>query len=175
VGQLDYLACSSVALPESPTTGSLEFEAYRADQQTRLARVVESTYSDTMDCPELNGLRDTRDVLDGYRHANQFRPDCWWFVLHRKEDIGCLLLAEHAEHNQIELVYMGLVPWVRGHGWGRILVRHAQWMCRQLGRARVVLAVDSRNEPALEIYSSAGFLICDQRQLLIKTLRGRFR
>ena len=47
------------------------------------------------------------------------------------------LLADHPEHDQAELMYMGIVPEVRGHGWGGQITRYAQWMIGQVPRERV--------------------------------------
>ena len=39
-----------------------------------------------------------------------------------------LLLADHPKARHWELMYMGLVPEVRGRGWGRQIARYAQWL-----------------------------------------------
>jgi GNAT superfamily N-acetyltransferase len=64
---------------------------------------------------------------------------------------------------------MGLVESVRGRGFGLQVVRHAQWLCRQEGRDRLVLAVDRRNAPARRIYMSCGFWRWDERQVLLRS------
>ena len=53
---------------------------------------------------------------------------------------------------------MGLVPGGRGQGWGTDLARYVQWLAREAGAARLVLAVDVRNDAALEVYAAAGFV-----------------
>jgi ribosomal protein S18 acetylase RimI-like enzyme len=67
-----------------------------------------------------------------------------------------------------ELVYMGLLPIVRGSALGLQVVRHAQWLARLAGSSRLVLAVDSRNEPALRCYERAGFLEWERRAVHLK-------
>lgn len=170
-GDLDYMVCMSTAFPKSLPVTPLQFEPYRAQLQDRLIRVVEQTYRETKDCPELNGMRETRDVLNGYRQAGPFEPDQWLLVRHRQSDVGCLLLTDHAEHDQVELIYMGLVPAVRGRGWGGILVEQAQWIARRRNRPRIVLAVDHGNWPGRAIYAAAGFASYDQRRVFVKDLR----
>ena len=133
VGQLDYMLCGSTTFPSQPASCELDFQPYRLGLRSRLAEVMEQTYQQTMDCPDLDGLRNVQDVLDGYRHTGQFHPDRWLLVRHQQTDVGCLLLADHPEHGQLELVYMGLVPGVRGRGWGHFLVQHCAVGCRQPG------------------------------------------
>jgi ribosomal protein S18 acetylase RimI-like enzyme len=89
---------------------------------------------------------------------------------HAHQDVGCLLLAEHTGSASWELVYMGLLPEARGMGFGTSLVRYAQWLTGRAGYARLVLAVDASNGPAISCYSEAGFLAWDRRSVLLKVL-----
>jgi len=148
--------------------GSLEFEPFRSDQRSRLAALVERTYLHSLDIPMLDGLRRIDDVLEGYHRTGVFSPDRWLFVRAKGRDVGCLLLADHPQDDQWELVYMGLVPEVRGRGWGTILVHHAQRLALQAGRARLTLAVDAHNDPAVTIYSRLGFVEWLQRTVILK-------
>ncbi len=91
---------------------------------------------------------------------------------HSQRDIGCLLLADHPESNQWELVYMGLVPEARGRGWGAKIARHAQWEAQRAGRERLVLAVDAANRPAVAMYQQAGLFAWDRRVVLLRVLTG---
>ena len=94
------------------------------------------SYEGTLDCPALNGVRDLPDVLASYRACGEFDPAERWFIACRGErDVGCLLLADHPDADQWEIVYVGLVPEERGRGSGLALTRHAQWLARQAGRA----------------------------------------
>jgi RimJ/RimL family protein N-acetyltransferase len=43
------------------------------------------------------------------------------------------------------------------------MVRYAQWRAGQAGRARLVLAVDAANGPAIRLYAAAGFQAWDRR------------
>jgi ribosomal protein S18 acetylase RimI-like enzyme len=79
-------------------------------------------------------------------------------------------LADHPQEENWELVYMGLVPSARGNGWGREVVRHAQWLTRQAGRPRLVLAVDAANHPAVAMYTCAGFRAWGRRRVYLKAL-----
>ena len=128
---------------------SISLERYEGPQKERLVRLVERTYQDTLDCPTLNGVRSIADVVEGYRSigrrcvglAGRSLPD-------KSQDVGCLLLAEHPAHSNLEVVYVGVTPEHRGHGFGVALTRDAQWIARERGLDRVVLAVDAANSPA---------------------------
>jgi ribosomal protein S18 acetylase RimI-like enzyme len=148
----------------------LEFETYSEDQRSRLGEVIQRTYIETLDCPQLGGVRDMDDVLDGYQATGTFDPKRWLFLRSDSQDVGCLLLAAHPDVPQWELVYLGLVPEARGRGWGLEATRYAQWLARLADQPRVVLAVDALNAPALAMYAAAGFVAWDRRSVFLRTL-----
>jgi ribosomal protein S18 acetylase RimI-like enzyme len=156
--------------PDSLRTSDLEYEPYAPRHRERLLRVIEASYVDTLDIPVMNGLRSIDDVLEGYARSGVHDPRLWLFVRHSGQDVGCLLLTDHSSHGQCELVYMGLTPAARGHGWGAHLARHAQWLTRLMGRARLVLAVDAANEPAIATYTRTGFFEWARRSVFLKAL-----
>jgi ribosomal protein S18 acetylase RimI-like enzyme len=119
-----------------------------------MARVVERTYTGSLDCRAIDGVRRVEDVLTGYQGTGKFDPDLWLLARHEGADVGCLLLAPGAAW---ELVYLGVVPEARSRGFGTSMVRHAQWLAKQAGCERMTLAVDAANEPAIRVYSAAGF------------------
>ncbi len=165
-----YLLCPQSEMPAERPAGPLEFEPFDPDQQDRLAQLVEATYADTLDCPMLNGLRSMDDTLTGYQSTGVFDPQRWLLVRHEGRDVGCLLLADHPPHDNWELVYMGLVPSARGNRWGQAVVRQAQWLTRQAGRQRLVLAVDAANHPAVAMYTAVGFRTFGRRRVYLKSL-----
>ena len=168
LAKLLYLVSPEVEFPSHRPPGPLDFQEYSAANHGRLAGVVEATYDQTLDCPRLNGVRRIEDVLAGYRATGAFDPRRWLIVRHDKRDAGCLLLADHPEDGNYELVYMGLAASARGRGWGAHIARQAQWRTRQAGRARLVLAVDAANQPALRIYTAVGFRAWDRRSAYVK-------
>jgi ribosomal protein S18 acetylase RimI-like enzyme len=165
---LYYMAVLAADFPESPPKGPFAFEPYALDQRPRMMGVLAATYEGSRDCPVLDGLRSMDDTIDGYQGTGVFSPDRWFFVRHEGCDVGCLLLADHPQDNQLELVYMGLVPSVRGHGWGVQVARYAQWRTRQDQRARLVVAVDAANAPAVAMYSKAGYFTWQQRRVYLR-------
>ena len=144
------------------------FESYSANNRGRFVRTIEATYEGTRDCADLEHAHSGEDVLDGYRSIGDFDPCRWLLVRHEDRDVGCLFLADHARHDNMELLYLGLISAARGHGWGRQVARHAQWMARLAGRARLVLAVDAANRPAVQTYTAVDFQAWQQRRLYVR-------
>ncbi|HEV2971367.1 MAG TPA: GNAT family N-acetyltransferase [Pirellulales bacterium] len=170
IADLLYLVSPASSFPSDAPSDGLEFESFSAGSVARFEAVVERTYLATCDCPRMNGVRPIQEVLEGYRGVGQFDPANWLLVRHGARDVGCLLLANHAEHQLWELVYMGIVPEARGEGFGVAATRHAQWLAGQAGAERLVLAVDAANEPALRGYAAAGFVGWDRRNVWLKRL-----
>jgi len=165
-----FLVCGPDQFPDVHPGHQLQFEAYGPENHVQLIDLVERSYVGTLDCPRLNGIRDTADVLDGYRQTGVFDPSRWLLALEGQQHVGCLLLTEHAPESQWEIVYVALVPEVRGRGLGRLLIRHAQWLAATANCPRLVLAVDAANEPALRAYAECGFVAWDRRSVFLSVL-----
>lgn len=129
----------------------------------RFATTIERTYTGTLDCPELNGCRSGTEALKGHQLSGKFDPSRWLLLRFRGQDVGLLLLTEHAEEQVWEVVYCGLVPEARGHGLGRQLLLEGMHLARQGNALELVLAVDERNKPAIRLYEALGFEQFDQR------------
>ena len=119
---------------------------------------MDRSYVDTLDCPELCGLRETSDVLDSHRATGHWNPDLWWIVELDGRPAGCLLLSHCPEQSSVELVYLGLAPELRGRGVAHRLLTTALPRLAGLGATHVACAVDTRNAPALKLYESLGFV-----------------
>lgn len=145
----------------------LRFTVPSAEQ---LADVMERSYVATLDCPALNGVRTHAEVLEGYREIGEYWPEAWLLAWRGEQPVGCLILADHPIANQCELVYMGLVPEARGKRLGRALVRQAQELIGKRRRARLVLAVDLDNRPAIQLYEKQGFQPWDERDVFVRIL-----
>lgn len=169
LADLLYLSCEAERFPvQPPTNGELQFVVYDDTQEQRLIDVVERTYEGTLDCRGLNGLRRMKDVIAGYRETGTFSPENWLLAASGGRDVGVVLLANHPQARHWELMYMGLVPEARGQGWGHQIARQAQWLARCAGVARIVLAVDIVNRPALAMYERAGFAAWDRRSVFVR-------
>ena len=170
-GDLLYMSAEAESFPSEQPRLEFHLESSSPANHARLIRLLDATYRGSLDCPLVDGLRDTADVLAGYRAVGQFRPELWLLAHGDGRDVACLLLADHPTQDQFEIVYVGVVPECRGRGWGLALTRHAQWLARQAGKSRVVLAVDAANAPAIAAYGAAGFVAWDRRSILVRSFR----
>lgn len=170
LAELIYLVSEERVFPRDAPVAALEFEASAPETRERLIRTLEATYEGTLDCPQLNGVRTNEEVLEGYRETGVFDPTRWLIARHQEQDVGCLLLADHPEDLSWELVYMGLIPSARGHGWGLEIARHAQWLTKQAGRPRLTVGVDAANLPAIRMYRAAGFEEWERRIVYLKII-----
>lgn len=122
-----------------------------------LELALDGSYNDTLDCPELCGLRPTRDVIASHMATGSFDPKRWWLLHVNGEPAGCCLLNHCPSTASVELVYLGLAPRARGMGVGIRLLEHALAHLDVKGVREITCAVDTRNEPALKLYRSLGF------------------
>lgn len=155
-------------LPDRAEAG-LETVAY--DPRTnrgRFAEVIEQTYIGSLDCPELKGFRTGEEALAGHEAAGEFHPSRWKIYRAGSRDVGVLLLTDQPEQRAWEVVYMGIIPEARGRGTGRAMLLCGLHEAREAGRDSVLLAVDSRNDPAIKLYRELGF-----RDVAVRAVHGR--
>ena len=153
-----------------------------------MVELLNSTYVDTLDCPELCGLRDTRDILESHKATGVFEPTLWWILYQGDQPVGCCLFNKCPEQRTVELVYLGLAPAVRGRGFAKRLLEHAMQTVRMGpgglsgsgassitgpmsgGLWSVTCAVDTRNVPAQKLYQRAGFVPFATRLAFIRAV-----
>ncbi len=157
-----YMECNVQQSPGDAEAGGqaradVQWSSYQADGEESIGRLIERTYVGTLDCPELEGRRTWRDVVDSHKGSGQFDPQGWQIAICNGERAGLALVNRVAGREACELVYMGVVPEFRGRGLGRLLVERAKRSAAELGCGLLTLAVDERNEPALRVYQEAGF------------------
>lgn len=135
----------------------LEFHPFQEMPWDLWCQLVEETYIATLDVPILNGVRSVEQTLRGYAVGHNMETSLpWWSVHADGVPIGCLILTP-LPHFDCELTYLGLVPSARGHRYSpEIMDFVSRWMVEH-HKARIVLAVDSKNAPALHLYESFGF------------------
>ncbi len=143
-------------------------EPYGEDRDDELIAILEASYEDTLDCPGLRGLRQTRDILAGHKGTGSFEPSLWTLMRVKGRPAGALLLNPSPQQKSIELVYLGLAPFARGRGLGALLLRHGFEMLGGRSERTMTLAVDERNAPALALYKRAGFRKVLRRIALIR-------
>jgi ribosomal protein S18 acetylase RimI-like enzyme len=141
-------------------------------EMDRFGRALDASYVDTLDCPGLCGLRDTRDVLEGHLSTGTFVPELWTVVSFRGRPAGVALFSPIPERRVIELIYIGIAPEVRGGGLGRRLMLHAFRQLAGRPERAISLAVDESNVPALGLYDRLRFQRTARRVALIRSTRG---
>jgi len=135
-----------------------------------LLTALDASYEQTLDCPELCGLRETADVLDSHRATGEFDPSMWFVVYAGPEPAGCMLLSRCEDQGSVELVYLGLGPKLRGLGLGSQLMGLGVRVSASTGLGELACAVDTRNTPALRVYRQAGFTQFGVRRAMVKPL-----
>ena len=192
IATLDYLSGEHAANNQDsdqnqPPANPLQFHPVLWNEPSdfdAFAKLVESTYADTLDCPRLGEYRTATETLRAYQAGPAYAPTLW-FRITASEDpsdspIGCLILAQHGDSspNQdngdqakgkgkadqdisdsepvVEIVYMGIAPGARGQGYGKLLVDRAFAAVTNAGGTKVILGVDRENPPARAIYDRMG-------------------
>lgn len=176
LGDLAYLRrpiprSGGVQTPRWPDGVSIRRMRNSEEDMVLLSTALERTYEETLDCPELCGLRQVEDVLESHRSVGVFDPGMWWLVMAGSEPEGCMLFSACPEQNAVELVYLGISPRLRGKGLGaKLLMMGVQSLT---GRPERVLtcAVDTRNTPAMALYRRCGFQRFGVRVPLVLSLR----
>ena len=142
VMQLRRVASAIETIPLPDHLSLVPYPDVRADE---FLHTLMSALRDSRDCPEMQGLLSTEDVLEGYRES---APDTsrWSLALISGKPVGVMILGVG------ELHFIGVVPEERGRGIGTALVRLA---CSQY--TELSLIVDERNEPAIRMYTALGF------------------
>jgi ribosomal protein S18 acetylase RimI-like enzyme len=134
--------------------------------------LFERTFEKTNDFPKLAAIAPAAEVLRSYQTDTGYRPDLWFFVQAEQEkaceNVGCLILMDHPEFEQLELTYLGLLPEHRGRKYASPIVQHAQRIARKLGRRMVTVSVDSQNQAALRVYGRCGFQFWSKKSLYLK-------
>lgn len=183
-GQLSYIRTAlphpAQALPMGAWPAGVEVVSVKELAQSRgigerspeidriLIKALERSYIDTLDCPELCGLRETGDVLESHRSTGVCDPSLWFVVLFQGEPAGCMLLSRCPEQHCVELVYLGIGPELRGKGLGKLLMQFGVRALAKVSEPELCCAVDLRNTAALRLYGSLGFLPFSERVALVK-------
>ena len=135
----------------------LDFIPHDAIPRSEWSKLVEKTYVETKDVPELNGLRNIDSTLDGYAAAITGVPDTWWLIQCGDVRIGCLILTPTVAQC-CELTYLGLIPEWRGKGLSKVMMNFVRDWAQRSGIEGMTLAVDLRNIAAIRLYQSCGFM-----------------
>lgn len=143
-------------------------ETFDASNAARFAAVLEQSYQHSLDCPDLKDFRSGVAALASHKLSGVFDPSAWSLYAIDGRDAGVLLLNEHPDQNAIELVYMGVVPELRGMGLGREMLRRGLQLAAQRARAAMFLAVDCQNHYANTVYAEFSFAELARRRVLLR-------
>lgn len=168
---LSHLEALTEDNQSEPPRSDLQFRRCEDFRSDAFRSLVAQTYENSLDCPELDTMRDVEDVLDGY-HATSNRSTFNWYTLeHDGEAIGVIITAHHAEPQQLELIYFGLAPSFRQLGLGGEMIRFVLQLAQFLGCRSTITGVDQRNAPATALYRRFGFQQADVKELFLLPLR----
>lgn len=155
----------AIGLPGTGGRQKLCSIGYAPEFGERFARTFERTLIGSLDCPIIGSQRNGIEALAAHQATGRFHPRLWRLYQHEGMDIAVLLVADFPETSSCELAYLGVVPEVRGRGWGRTLVGDAIEIGKGLGREYIDVAVDNANYPAVAMYEQMGFQ--RQRELAV--------
>lgn len=155
----------------APNVDLIPMHALGSDWERAMTSLLDETYVETLDCPELCGVRETTDVLESHKRVGAFDPSWWTIVREDRVPRGCILLNPNPETRTVELVYLGLAKSIRGRGLARQLLHDA--FCRMSEKNvgwTFACAVDRRNVPAVKLYESIGMRVFGERAALVRKL-----
>lgn len=138
-----------------------------------LIQTLDLTYEQTLDCPELCGLRDTSDVLESHRLAGDYDPSMWFLAFEGGRPVGCGLFSRAKGKPSVELVYLGVAPVARKRGLASHLMSLGVEAARKCGAEELMCAVDGRNAPAIALYERLGMREVGRRVALVRSTRAR--
>ncbi|MCU0688561.1 MAG: GNAT family N-acetyltransferase [Phycisphaerales bacterium] len=157
------------------STLTSEIGAAAADEL--LLEAMSASYQQTLDCPLLCEIRRPSDVLASHRSVGVHDPTLWFVLLRREGQrwagAGCMLLSPFAEHQTVELVYLGLGPSVRGRGLAGALMGLGLDLLQSRGTRCLACAVDMANTPAMNLYKRLKFRAFARRVGYIADVRGQ--
>jgi len=136
----------------------LRWVSYSPVSEPLFRAALDATYVQSLDCPELTGLRTTSDVLAGHRATGVFDPSRWWVATRGDAPAGVLLLNGIVGQPALEIVYLGVAQASRGTRVADALLGRAVAEMRHANARQLALAVDERNGPARRMYARWGFV-----------------
>jgi len=161
-----------IAMPRLPVAEGLELITYEGGDTALFLSVLEESYAQSLDCPELVGLRRIEDAFEGHRATGDHDPRFWWVALRDGKPAGVLLLSRVTERTAMEVVYVGVAQVSRGQDVGNALMDLALRTCIQESAKVLALAVDCANTPARRMYERWGFVQTGARDAWIASPTG---
>jgi ribosomal protein S18 acetylase RimI-like enzyme len=145
----------------------LVYQQFTPENASLFASTLMHTYRDSLDCPEVNGVRTAEEILEGHRAQGVFDPERWRLLLHPDRAVGVILVMEQPDLDEWDLTYLGLLPEVRRRGLGREAMRWVLEEATAAERRGICLSVDGRNAPAWRLYRDLGFEPLERREIYL--------
>lgn len=142
-------------------TGDHEWCGWTESLRSEFAESIERIQRDALDCPEIGLKRTGADILASHSAEQSPAPELWRLYRRsntRQPAVGVMLLADHASRGDLEILYLGVDPSARRRGIARRMMYDAVQLARERRRHGLTVAVESRNAPALALYSNAGLV-----------------
>ena len=139
-----------------PCESSLTFRPLSRMADGELDALVGATHEQSLDCPGLTGLRSPTDILAGHRASHRFTPETWWIADLDSRPAGVCLVNDTNSGRSAMIVYLGVIPHMRGRSLARAMVRHAETVAARSGHKALRLGVDMRNTYARNAYLAEG-------------------
>lgn len=131
--------------------------------------VIAQTYQDSLDCPELENIRDMEEVIRSHKASGLYDRKLWKVLFLEGQAAGVLILSPLRNSDSVELTYMGIGREYRGQKLGYFLLAEAMRCVNQAGFAGLTLAVDQRNHPACHLYTRFGLVELFRKTVMICT------
>lgn len=145
----------------------LTYQTFAQCDTQLFQRTLLRSYDNTLDCPEVNGVRTIEEIVEGHKHQGVHDPERWWLALEEGRPVGVLITTAMPEFDGWDLAYLGVVEEARGRGIGREMTLKALYEAKAAEVRQLTLSVDARNRPAWNLYRSAGFEPYDQREVFL--------
>jgi len=157
----------------------LETASFTKSNEPLFRDALAASYCQSLDCPELSGVRSLSDVLCTHAARRRFDPALWRVYLQGQMPAGIILLnplddlagpdaPDNADTPEgMEIAYIGVAQPFRGTGLADAMLSWACAASRSSGATHLTLAVDERNDPARGLYARWGFSDTIRRRALV--------
>lgn len=182
---LEWTGFSLRSQPVRPSTPWLIRKNALALEETELAM---ATMEGSLDCPELARMRSHAAAWESLLQVHGRERECRVLEV-GGQPAGILLAFPPGAENYPQfrdglVAYLGLIPSVRGQGWGRVLLGDFLEECTKgsqkppttsVSSPRIATMVDSRNRPAMALYEKVGFQKKTRGKFHLATLQPVFK
>lgn len=141
----------------APLASGYALQTYNRDNHDLFKAAIAESYVQTLDCPQMSGLRDLEDVIAGHKAAGPFDPRLWYVLVHQGAGIGVMLLTLQRGAQSLDITYLGLAPRHRGQGRAAYLLSQVGIKLCEMEIRNSALAVDEGNTPAMKLYLKFGY------------------